>query len=377
MVLVSVLSATLAAGGTFGLLAAGGYLRTEAAPSQSSGQLISTPAINNNVLTETSAVIQAAQTVSPAVVTITSRAARNGITDPFRLPTTGVGSGIIYDARGFALTNRHVVCGADALTVELSDGRKFAATEYGRDTLTDLAIVRIDGSDLPVAPIGDSSALEPGRLAVAIGSPLGFFTNTVTTGVISATGREITVDDVCDTGTERHLRGLIQTDAAINPGNSGGALVDSSGSVVGVNTAVAGGAEGIGFAIPVNIAKPIMEQAVAGKDLTRPWMGVNYYPITPTLKDDLDLPISYGVLVARPAGRNEEAVLPNSPAEEAGLQEGDIIRMVNDTTIDASHSLDDILIEYDPEQELTLDVLRNGQAMTLNLVLGERPADAG
>jgi serine protease Do len=381
MVLVSVLSATLAAGGTFGLLAAGGYLRSDGSQiNQPPVQQISSPPIQNNyTVLENSAIIQASQAVSPAVVTITSRAAQNGINDPFRLPTTGIGSGIIYDARGLALTNRHVVCGADALTVKLADGREFEAEVYGTDTLTDLAIVQIarEGETLPVAGIGDSSALQPGQLAVAIGSPLGFYTNTTTSGVISATGREINVQDACDGDRERHLRGLIQTDAAINPGNSGGALVDSSGSVVGVNTAVAGSAQGIGFAIPINIAKPIMSQAVAGKDLTRPWIGVNYNPITPSLKDTLGLPINYGALVARPVGRNEEAVIPGSPAEQAGLKEGDIIRAVNDTTIDATHSLEDILIQYQPDQELTLDVLRDGQPITLTLVLGERLAEAG
>jgi S1-C subfamily serine protease len=380
MVLVSVLSATLAAGGTYGLLAGGGYLHPDGQTSTPTGQLVSSPPISNNMtLIESSAIIQAAQAVSPAVVTITSREAQNGIADPFRLPTTGIGSGIVYDGRGLALTNRHVVCGADALTVKLLDGREFKASLYGTDTLTDLAIVQIDreGETLPVARMGDSSALQPGQLSVAIGSPLGYFTNTITSGVISATGREISVQDACNGDQERYLRGLIQTDAAINPGNSGGALVDSSGSVVGVNTAVAGSAQGIGFAIPINIAKPIMDQAVAGKDLTRPWIGVNYNPITPSLKEALGLPINYGALVARPVGRNEEAVMPNSPAERAGLKEGDIIRAVNDITIDATHSLEDVLIQYDPEQELTLDVLRAGQPITLTLVLGERPADVG
>ena len=225
------------------------------------------------------------------------------------MPATGIGSGVIFDKSGWILTNRHVVCGADSLTVKLSDGREFTGKTYGIDTLTDLAIVKVDATDLPVAQLGDSSTLKPGQLAVAIGSPLGTFTNSVTAGVVSALGRDIDVQDDCSASGTESLRNLIQTDAAINPGNSGGALVDASGAVIGVNTAVAGDAQGIGFAIPINIAKPIMQQALAGKPLSRPWIGIYYQPITTALKQANNLPIDYGVLVAAPSGSNAPAVV--------------------------------------------------------------------
>ena len=179
------------------------------------------------------------------MVTITSRAGAQ-TTDPFSLPATGIGSGVIYNAVGWILTNRHVVCGADALTVKLLDGSEFTGHSYGTDSLTDLAIVKVDGKNLPAAKLGDSSALKPGQLSIAIGSPLGTFTNSVTSGVVSAMGRDIVVNDECGTGGQKSLRNLIQTDAAINPGNSGGALVDSSGAVIGINTATAGNARGSG-----------------------------------------------------------------------------------------------------------------------------------
>jgi S1-C subfamily serine protease len=378
MVLVSLLSAGLAAGGTYGLLAAGGYLVKPGAVVNPTPrvELTNTPEFSENTAQgAASAITDAARLTGPAVVTITSRSEATGIEDPFSLPTTGVGSGIIYDGNGLAVTNRHVVCGADALTVKLADGREFEARVYGIDTLTDLAIVQLDGADsLPVAQLGDSNAIQPGQLAVAIGSPLGTFTNSITSGVISAMGREISVDDPCRSGTDVRLSSLIQTDAAINPGNSGGALIDGVGAVVGVNTAVAGGAQGIGFAIPINIAKPIMDQASAGKDLTRPWLGVNYEAIDPALQDQLGLPIAYGAVVRRPIGRNEPAVVADSPAAQAGVKENDIITRINDVRIDAAHSLQDILSQYDPEQNLTLDILRGGEQIRLTVTLGTRPA---
>lgn len=375
LVVVSVLSAGLAAGGTVAVLSAGGYLdRTNSGPGGPTGFQTVATVPQNVTISETSAIISAAQTVSPAVVTITARGSVTNGADPFQVPATGVGSGILYDTRGWVLTNRHVVCGADSLTVKLSDGQKFQAATWGIDTLTDLAIVKIDGAGLPAARLGDSSLLRTGQLAVAIGSPLGTLSNSVTSGVVSAVGRELTVDDLCAAGEQRTLRDLIQTDAAINPGNSGGALVDSSGAVIGVNTAVAGNAQGIGFAIPINIAKPIMEQAVDGKDLTRPWIGVFYEPVTPGLADQNGLPIDYGVLVTRPDTSDQPAVVVDSPADRAGVREGDIITAIDDVRIDASNTLDDILTRYKPDDELGLTIVRNGETLQVTLTLGTRPA---
>jgi S1-C subfamily serine protease len=330
-------------------------------------------------LNEESAVIRSAAAVSPAVVTITSHStattdpgAAPSTSDPFSLPTTGIGSGIIYDAAGWILTNRHVVAGSDTVTVKLKDGREFQGTTYGIDTLTDLAIVKIEGTDLPVAPLGDSTTLQIGQLAIAIGSPLGDFENSVTTGVISATGRAITVNDEA-TGQPRRLRNLIQTDAAINPGNSGGALVDSLGQVIGVNTAVAGSAQGIGFAIPIEIAKPLLKQAIAGEPLSRPYIGISYQPVTPTLKRQANLPIDYGAWVASDSGG--PGVRAGGPAATAGLQDDDIITAIDGQRIDAGHPLEDVLVRYRPGDQVTLTVLRDGATLDLKVTLGTRPSD--
>jgi serine protease Do len=171
------------------------------------------------------------------------------------------------------------------------------------------------------------------------------------------------------------LRNLIQTDAAINPGNSGGALVDSAGTVIGVNTAVAGNAQGIGFAIPINIAKPIMRQAVAGQPLARPWMGVVYEPIDRNRAERDNLPIDYGALIPTETLGGRAPIEPRSPADRAGLEPGDIITAIDGRRIDASNNLDDILSQYEPDDELRLTVLRDGGTVTLTLVLGVRPAD--
>lgn len=318
-----------------------------------------------------SAITSAAEQVSPAVVTITVEAA--AATDPFSLPETGIGSGIIYDTAGWILTNRHVVGEATTVTVDLNDGRQVQGTVYGVDTLTDLAIVKITATDLHAAPIGDSAQLQPGATAIVIGSALGTFTNSVTSGVISALGRTLTVTDQL-TGERRRLRNLIQTDAAINPGNSGGPLVDSSGEVIGVSTAYAEGAQGIFFAIPINIAKPIMAQAVAGEQLTRPWIGIIYIAVDRALAAENDLPIDYGAWLSPDTGTGQSPVKEGSPAAEAGLEAGDILTSINGARIDASRNLDDVLSNYDPGDVLTVEVLRSGETLQLAITLGVRPA---
>ncbi len=374
LVLVSLLSASVAAGGTFALLAETGRLDPSPAPTAPAVTAQSTlPPIAQTVDIGT-AIITAAAAVSPAVVTITS--SQSQPIDPADLPETGVGSGILFDSAGWILTNRHVVCGADQLSVELLDHRRFTATLYGIDTLTDLAIVRIEGTGLPIAQLGDSSALQPGEPAIAIGSPLGTFTNSVTSGVVSALGRTITVQDICSaSGLTLPLRNLIQTDAAINPGNSGGALVDTTGRVVGVNTALAGNAQGIGFAIPINIAKPIMRQAQGDIPLARPWLGVYYEEVDPNLANGRHLPVDFGVLVTPPAGSTAAAVIANSPAAAAGLMDGDVIIDIDSQRIDADHILDDVLAPYNPGDVVTLSVLRAGQTIEMTLTLGTRPSD--
>jgi S1-C subfamily serine protease len=377
---ISLLSAILASAATiYGLNAVGVFNRPAAsgatspiASPVSQPGATAAPGGGSVTIDEQSAVTRAAQQVSPAVVTISTGEAAGA--NPLNIPS-GVGSGIIYDASGWILTNRHVVCGSTNVSVELQNGAKYAGKVYGLDTLTDLAIVKITGSNLPAATLGDSGALKPGQLAIAIGSPLGEFTNSVTSGVVSAVARDISVNDECRTGGggQRPLRNLIQTDAAINPGNSGGALVNSAGQVIGVNTAVAGNAQGIGFAIPINVAKPIMRQAVAGEKLARPWIGIYYEPITAEVKKQDNLPIDYGAWIHRAEDQSGPSIVPNSPADKAGLRQDDIITAVNGQRVDVSHTLDDILTQFKPGDQITVSVLRGGNTMDVKVTLGTRP----
>lgn len=333
--------------------------------------------------------------VSPAVVTITAE----GVTETD--PTTGqsgtgtaIGSGVIFDANGLVLTNHHVVSGDPSkLTVTLKDGRSFDASIYGVDTLTDLAIVKVDATGLPTAPIGDSSTIQVGQQAIAIGSPLGQFTDSVTSGIISALGRSIPVDS----GTV--LSNLIQTDTPINHGNSGGPLLDPTGAVIGINTAVAGGdSQGIGFAIPINIARPLLQQASAGQPLARPWLGVRFETITPDIQSAANLPVADGAWIPTadalagqgngpvgdpndPNGQGQlgggpapESIVAGGPADKAGLQAGDIITAIDGTTLDGAHPLDLVMSQHAAGDTITLDVLRDGQTIQLTLTLGTRPA---
>ncbi|HXG26883.1 MAG TPA: trypsin-like peptidase domain-containing protein [Candidatus Binatia bacterium] len=251
LLVVSLLSATLASTGTaavlLGSVAGGGT-------SGPAGQAVNTGNGSPDEVDITEVVAAARQ----AVVTITADGAvMNG---PFQVPTRGVGSGVILTSDGYVLTNRHVVEGADTLTVSLSDGTEFSARIVRIADDTDLALIKVNGTGLPAAAIGSSADLRVGQTAIAIGSPLGSYTETVTRGIVSGLDREITVTDQ-STGRRMTLRGLIQTDAAINPGNSGGPLLDAAGRVVGINTAIAADAEGLGFAIPISAAAELIDLA--------------------------------------------------------------------------------------------------------------------
>jgi S1-C subfamily serine protease len=322
--------------------------------------------VSNVHLDESSAVITAVQKVSPAVVTIQ---VRSGI------GSGGTGSGFIFSSNGWILTNRHVVEGATEIQVVLADTRTFSGTVYGIDTLTDLAIVKVNATGLPTAPIGSSADLEQGQLAIAIGNPLGTFENTVTTGVVSGLGRQITAGDVSQTSSER-LNDLIQTDAAINPGNSGGPLLNSAGQVIGINTAVNQSAQGIGFAIPIDAAKGIMQQALAGKPLARPWIGVYYTEVTKGLATEQNLPVDHGALIGPPTNA-ATGVLSGSPAARAGLKDGDIIVAVDGTQLDDGHDLSSIIVTHEPGDTIQLSVRRGSQTLTLELTLGTMPAQGG
>jgi S1-C subfamily serine protease len=280
----------------------------------------------------------------------------------------GTGSGFIFDPDGWILTNRHVAGDAAAIVVQLADSRRFDGTLVGVDTLTDLAIVKIDGSDLPTAPIGSSAALEIGQLTIAIGNPLGDFADTVTTGVVSGLGRAI---QASDGQTSDDLRHLIQTDAAINPGNSGGPLVNSLGQVIGINTAVSSNAQGIGFAIPIDFAKPIMALALAGEPIARPYVGVFYTMITPQLAIDENLPVEAGALIDE--GPSGVAVIPGTPADAAGLQAGDIITELGGRPVVEGRDIVVLLLPFRPGDTVPLTVLRGGEELEVEITLGELP----
>ncbi len=374
VLLASILSATLASGGTLAALTASGALDRETAPAPSaSGQTVADR--QPVAIEESSAVISAAEAVSPAVVRIEVQGAGGNVLGG-EIPSKGVGSGVIYDANGWIVTNRHVIEGSDELSVELKDGRQYPGRVYGVDTLTDLAIVKIDVREeddaFPAAEIGDSSELKVGQLVIAIGSPLGTYSNSVTSGIVSATGRWITVED----GTR--LDNLIQTDAAINPGNSGGPLIDAAGNVIGINTAVATDSNGIGFAIPINIARPIAQQAVAGKKLARPFIGISYKDVNVQLAQKLDLPVKDGAFIAivddNGAVTDEDPVVDGGPAEQAGIEPRDIVVSIEGQPIDAEHPLNAVLTQFAPGQMVTLQILRDGNRQNIQLTLGTRPA---
>ena len=323
--------------------------------------------VSNVRLDQTSAVTDAVKKVSPAVVTIQVRSGGGG---------GGSGSGFIFNANGWILTNRHVVEGASEIQVVLADSRTYTGTVYGIDTLTDLAIVKVNATGLPTAPLGTSADLQQGQLAVAIGNPLGTFENTVTTGVISGLGRQITAGDVSQTSSES-LNNLIQTDAAINPGNSGGPLLNSAGEVIGVNTAVASSAQGIGFAIPIDAAKEIMAEALAGKQLARPWIGVYYEPVTKQLAKDKGLSVDHGALVGPPANGSSSGIVSGSPAASAGLKDGDVITSVDGQAVDTSHDLSTRIVTHAPGDKVVLTVQRGSSSIQVNLTLGTLPAQGG
>jgi S1-C subfamily serine protease len=317
---------------------------------------------------ESSAVITAVARVMPSVVVIESRSS-GGVLGG----ANGTGSGFIFDPNGWILTNKHVVQGADEISVKLNDSRVFTGRVYGIDTLTDLAIVKIDATELPTAPLGSSAQLKPGQLAIAIGNPLGNYENSVTTGVVSGLGRQIQAGGAQGSSSEQ-LNHLIQTDAAINPGNSGGPLVNSAGQVIGINTAVSTEAQGIGFAIPIDVARPIMEQAAAGEQITRPWIGVYYEPLTAAKADELGINVDAGALVG--GGPNDAGVVAGSPAETAGLQAGDVIVAVDGQRLEDG-DLAQAVLPHQPGDKVTLRIIRGQSTKEITVTLGEYPGTSG
>jgi serine protease Do len=304
------------------------------------------------------AIVRAAQAVGPAVVGITNKAYANGKRKV--LVEQGVGSGVIFDSNGYIATNNHVVEGAQEITVSLSDGRVLTGRVLGADPVTDLAVVKVDATGLPAAMLGDSDSLLVGEPAIAIGNPLGLeFQGSVTTGVISALNRAIEIG-------ERKFK-LIQTDAAINPGNSGGALVNADGVVIGINSAkiAVNGVEGIGFAIPTNIAKPILQSLIDKGHVVRAYLGVGALDSKSAAAYGYDLKLDEGVYIAQ--------LVKNGPAAKAGLNIGDIILRVagieTNSVADLRAAIDAQAVGSNVEVTFT----RNGQQQKVNVLLEEIP----
>jgi S1-C subfamily serine protease len=290
--------------------------------------------------------------------------------DPKGPPWEGDGSGIIVDSSGWILTNRHVVSGGRDMIVRLRDGREVGGATKGIDTLTDLALVKIKATDLQPIELGTSADLKVGDQVIAIGNPEGVFTDTVSAGIVSALGRTF-LDD------QGEYRNLIQTDAAINPGNSGGPLVDLDGRAVGINT-LGTDDPGIGFAIPIDLARQIVDQALAGKKLARPWLGVRHIPVDRGVQETEKLTVDHGALLAPRMDDNghiRPAVDPNSPAADAGLRKGDVIVAIDDQVIDGQHPLDNVLVGFDPGATVTLTIIRAGTELKIEVTLGTRPVE--
>lgn len=274
-------------------------------------------------------------------------------------PETSLGSGVIVSEQGLILTNNHVVAAADEIEIAMADGRKMSAKVVGTDPDTDLALIKIEADNLPAITFASSDTLNVGDVVLAIGNPFGVG-QTVTQGIISALGRN-------------HLgintfENFIQTDASINPGNSGGALINTDGSLVGINSAIysrSGGSMGIGFAIPASLARQVMDQIVSQGNVTRGWIGIEAQDITPELAESFKLPAAEGALIA--------GVLRNSPAEKAGLRAGDVLLTIENKPISDTSSMLNLIAALTPNKKVTFKIARAEQRLNIAVLIGKRP----
>lgn len=276
---------------------------------------------------------------------------------------TGQGSGFIVDRSGIILTNAHVVSKADKVTVTLKDGRTFNGVVRGSDEVTDLAVVKIDpqGEQLPIAPLGDSAQVQVGDWAIAVGNPVGL-DNTVTLGIISTIGRTAAQAGIPDKRID-----FIQTDAAINPGNSGGPLLNGKGEVIGINTAIRADANGIGFAIPINKAKSLQNTLAAGREVPHPYIGVQMINLTPQLAKESNRNPNSPFLIPEVEGILVVQVLPNTPAEKAGIRRGDVIVKVNNQPIKDGGQLQSMVENAGINQDIRLSIQRGDRVFDVNL----------
>ncbi len=347
------------------------------APSRSSGILAGS---------DPNFVVNAVDRVGPAVVRIDSSRTVRGRTpaifnDPaFRqffgsqMPSApsnrverGQGSGFIIRSNGLIVTNAHVVSGADMVTVTMKDGRELKGRVLGADSLTDVAVIKVEATNLPTVTLGNSERLRPGEWAIAIGNPLGL-DNTVTVGIISATGRSSSEVRVPDKRVN-----FIQTDAAINPGNSGGPLLNQRGEVIGVNTAIIGGAQGLGFAIPINTAQKIAEQLIAKGKVDHAYLGIRMATLTPTLRQQINSDPEMNLKISDDRGVVVVGIMRNSPAAKSGLQLGDIIQKINGSAIATSDQVQQAVEKNAVGGTLQVEVKRSGRSLNLAVRLGTFP----
>ncbi len=326
---------------------------TAARPTQAGSQPSAKLVINSTEIQ--TAITQAVAKVGPAVVTVVGQSS-----NPFGGSSSG--SGVILSKDGYILTNNHVIENTNDHTIILANGEQRKASVVGADPFSDLAVLKAEGSMPAVAELGNSDLLQPGETVIAIGSPLGDFKNTVTVGVISATGRSL------DSGNGYLMEDLIQTDAAINQGNSGGPLVNLAGQVIGINTLILRNngqsiVEGLGFAIPTNTVQAVTSKIYDKGYIARPYLGIRWQWIDPDLANMYNLPVQWGVYVSQ--------VLSNSPAEKGGLQEGDIITKIGDVTLDGEHPYANALYRYEPGNTVPLTIQRRRQVITLTVTLAE------
>lgn len=358
-------------------------------------------ALPEAVPAQTESVVSAVKIAKPAVVSIViykdvpkydvSYEQNNDITSPlgslfpgsfFQVPVytqngtehkkVGSGSGFIISSDGLIVTNRHVVADKDATyEVLLNNGTKYTGKVLARDSVYDVALMKITASGLPYLSLGDSDTLDVGQSVVAIGNALGEFKNSVSAGVISGLSRDISAGD--NYGSTERLDKVIQTDAAINPGNSGGPLLDLSGKVVGINVAVAQGSSNIGFALPINSVKKIINQVSKTGKIVRPYVGLRYTPINADLKAKNNLPVDYGILVKSGATDADLAVIPGSPANKAGIVENDIILEVDGKKIDQDQDFSFLIRNRNVGDAITLKVLSKGVTKIVTLRLEQAP----
>ena len=279
----------------------------------------------------------------------------------------GEGSGFIISNNGQILTNAHVVEGADTVNVTLKDGRSFKGKVMGSDPVTDVAVVKIEANNLPIVPLGNSDQLKPGEWAIAIGNPLGL-DNTVTTGIISATGRSSSAVGVPDKRVQ-----FIQTDAAINPGNSGGPLLNASGQVIGMNTAIIQGAQGLGFAIPINTAQRIASQLATTGKVNHPFLGIQMVTLTPELKQNINSNPNSGLNVEEDQGVLIAKVIQNSPAAKAGLRSGDVIHKINGQPVKDAEGIQKAVESTQVGGNLQMGLRRNQKDINVTVQPGALP----